>query len=84
MSFVPNIDLIVSDIIMSIPNSTVGDMLLMPNPRNKGLLHFKGKDIDVFLSKFEYHADCARLTELQRCEFLHLYFSKKETSFGYP
>src|SRR5258705_3535041 len=63
---------------MSILNSTVGDMLSMPSPCDKGTLHFKGRDIDVFLSKFKYHADRARLTELQRCEFLRLYFSKKE------
>ena len=70
MSFV--IDLIISEIIMSIPNST------MPNPHDKGLLHFKGKDINVFLAKYEGYADCACLTEFRRCEFLHLYFSKKE------
>src|SRR6266436_8440576 len=57
---------------MSIPNST------MPNPCDKGLLHFKGKDIDVFLAKYEGYADCACLTEFRRCEFLCLYFSKKE------
>ncbi len=50
----------------------------MPNPRDKGSLHFKGKDIDVFLSKFEYYTDRARLTEFQRCDFIRLYFSKKE------
>ena len=38
----------------------LSDMLSMPSPRDKGTLHFKGRDIDVFLSKFEYHADCAR------------------------
>src|SRR5258708_13077033 len=59
----------------------LSDILLMPNPRDKGLLHFKGKDIDVFLSRFEYHADRACLTEVQRCEFLRLYFSKKEMKF---
>src|SRR5258708_5930998 len=57
---------------MSIPNST------MPNPCDKGLLHFKGKDIDVFLAKYEGYADHACLTEFRRCKFLHLYFSKKE------
>ena len=56
----------------------LSDMLPMPNPRDKGSLHFKGRDIDVFLSKFEYHADRAHLTEIQRCEFIRLYFSKKE------
>ena len=59
----------------------LSDILLMPNPRDKGLLHFKGKDIDVFLSRFEYHADRACLTEVQRCKFLCLYFSKKERKF---
>ncbi len=59
----------------------LSDMLLMPNPHNKGSLHFRGKDIDVFLSKFEYHADHAHLTEFERCEFICLYFSKKEKEF---
>src|SRR5258708_11413824 len=59
----------------------LGDMLLMPNPCGKGLLHFKGKDIDVFLSRFEYYTDHACLTEVQRCKFLCLYFSKKERKF---
>src|SRR5258708_11189157 len=57
---------------MSIPNST------MPNPCDKGLLHFKGKDIDVFLAKDKGYADHACLTEFRRCKFLRLYFSKKE------
>src|SRR5258708_8893470 len=70
MSFV--IDLIISEIIMSILNST------MPNPHDKGLLHFKGKDINVFLAKYKGYADSAHLTEFQRCRFIHLYFSKKE------
>src|SRR5258708_22606208 len=54
------------------------DVLSMPNPRDKGLLHFKGQDIDVLLSRFEYYTDRAHLTEFQRCRFLCLYFSKKE------
>src|SRR5258707_13114101 len=56
----------------------MADSCSMPNPRDKGSLHFKGKDIDVFLSKFEYYTDRARLTEFQRCDFIRLYFSKKE------
>src|SRR5258708_10910178 len=56
----------------------LSDMLLMPSPRDKGTLHFKGRDIDMFLSKFEYYADHAHLTEIQRCDFICLYFSKKE------
>src|SRR5258708_4030959 len=78
MSISPNIDLILFEIITSIPNSTMADSCSMPNPRNKGTLHFKGKDIDIFFSKYKDYADRARLTEIQRCEFLHLYFSKKE------
>src|SRR5258708_4279622 len=78
MSFAPDINLIIFEIITSIPNSTMADPCSMPNPRNKGSLHFKGKDIDVFLSKFEYYTDRARLTEFQRCDFICLYFSKKE------
>src|SRR5258708_15880230 len=78
MSFAPDIDLIIFEIITSIPNSAMADPCSMPNPRDKGSLHFKGKDIDVFLSKFEYYADHAHLTEFQRCDFIHLYFSKRE------
>ena len=78
MSFVLFSDLIISEIITSIPNSIMADPCSMPNPRDKGTLYFKGKDIDVFLSKFESYADRARLTEFWRCEFLRLYFSKKE------
>src|SRR5258708_899716 len=61
---------------MSTLNSTIG--LSMPNPCDKDSLHFKGRDIDIFLSKYEGYADHAHLTEFQRCEFLRLYFSKKE------
>src|SRR5258708_18198124 len=78
MSFVLSIDLIISEFNMSIPNSTIGDLPSMPNPCNKGSLHFKGKDIDVFLAKFEDYADRAHLTKFQRCDFIRLYFSKKE------
>src|SRR5258708_33066584 len=56
----------------------MAELCSMPNPHNKGSLHFKGKDIDVFLSKFEYYADHAHLTKFQRCNFICLYFSKKE------
>src|SRR5258705_12950924 len=78
MSFALDINLIIFEIIMSIPNSAMANLCSMPNPRDKGSLHFKGKDIDVFLSEFEYYADHAHLTEFQRCNFIHLYFSKKE------
>ena len=50
----------------------------MPNPHDKKDLHFKGKHIDKFLSKYECYVDCAHLTEVQRCEDLHFYFSKQE------
>ncbi len=56
----------------------LNDVLSMPNPRDKGLLHFKGQDINVFLLRFKYYTDRAHLTEFQRCEVLRLYFSKKE------
>src|SRR6266436_8982720 len=78
MSFAPDIDLIIFEIIMSILNSAMADPCSMPNPCDKGSLHFKGKDIDVFLSKFEYYADHAHLTKFQRCDFICLYFSKRE------
>src|SRR5258707_13730298 len=64
--------------IMAGSNMIIDDYESMPNPRNKGSLHFKGKDIDVFLAKYEGSADRAHLTEFQRCEFVRLYFSKKE------
>src|SRR5258708_10781188 len=78
MSFVLSIDLIISEFNMSIPNSTIGDLPSMPNPCNKGSLHFKGKDIDVFLAKFKDYADRGHLTKFQICAFIHLYFSKTE------
>src|SRR5258707_15872781 len=76
MSSIPYINLITFEITMSTLNSTIG--MSMPNPHDKDSLHFKGRDIDVFLSKYEGYADHACLTEIQRCKFLHLYFSKKE------
>src|SRR5260221_8428430 len=59
-------------------NINLNMLLPMPNPHDKGTLHFKGKDIDTFLAKFEYYADRANLTMVGRCKALHLYFSKKE------
>ena len=59
-------------------NINLNMLLPMPNPRDKGTLHFKGKDIDMFLAKFEYYADCMNLTMVGKCKALHLYFSKKE------
>src|SRR5258708_28387173 len=50
----------------------------MPNPCDKDCLHFKGKRIDKFLSKYKCYADRARLTEVQRCEELRRYFSRRE------
>ncbi len=50
----------------------------MPSCQGKGALHFRGKDIDGFLAKYEFHADRAHLTEVQRCKYLRLHFSKKE------
>ena len=52
--------------------------LLMPSPRDKGTLKFKGKKIDEFLSKFEYYAECAQLTEPEKCRDIRFYFSKQE------
>src|SRR5258705_3082466 len=77
MSFVLSIDLIISKFNMSILNSTIGDLPSMPNPHDKGSLHFKGKDIDLFLAKFKDYADCAHLTKFQRCNFICLYFLKE-------
>ncbi len=65
---------------MANPGVIISSPWPMPNPRNKEDLHFKGKHINVFLSKYECHADRARLTEVQRCEHLRLYFSKREKS----
>src|SRR5260221_6283294 len=63
---------------MADPNLIINDLVSMPNPQEKGLLHFKGKRIDAFLSKYEYYADHAHLTKVGRCMTLRLYFSKKE------
>src|SRR5260221_1035353 len=56
----------------------MADLYFMPNTRNKEDLHFKGKHIDKFLSKYECYVDRAHLTEVQRCEDLRFYFSKRE------
>src|SRR5260370_25871336 len=53
----------------------------MPDPYDKKFLHFKGKDIDSFLSKYEHYVDQACLTEVRRCESLWMYFSKKERRY---
>src|SRR5258707_12960601 len=63
---------------MADPNLIINDLVSMPNPQEKGLLHFEGKRIDAFLSKYENYADHAHLTEVGRCTTLCLYFSKKE------
>src|SRR5260221_14694289 len=66
------------DIIMANPGVLINGPWPMPNPCDKEDLHFKGKHINLFLSKYECYADCAHLTEVQRCEDLRLYFSKRE------
>ena len=66
------------DIIMANPGVLINGPWPMPNPCDKEDLHFKGKHINLFLSKYECYADRAHLTEVQRCEDLRLYFSKQE------
>src|SRR5258708_20245165 len=39
---------------MADPNLIINDLVSMPNPREKRLLHFKVKRIDAFLSKKRY------------------------------
>src|SRR5258707_69958 len=68
------------DIIMANLGVIISSPWPMPNPCDKEDLHFKGKHINVFLSKYECHADRACLTEVQRCDHLRLYFSKREKS----
>ena len=50
----------------------------MPSPRDKGTLHFKGKDIDAFLATYKYYTARANLTMIEKCNFICLYFSKME------
>ena len=50
----------------------------MPSPHGEDSLRFRGKDIDHFLSEFEYFARQANLTEEEKCAEIRLYFSKKE------
>ena len=56
----------------------MANLYSMPSPCDKGTLHFKGKDIDAFLATYEYYAAHMNLTMIERCNFIHLYFSKKE------
>ncbi len=50
----------------------------MPSPRGKDSLHFRGKDIDSFLTEYEHFAAHAHLTDEVKCKEIRIYFSKKE------
>ncbi len=50
----------------------------MPSPHDKNTLHFRGKDIDGFLSEYEHFALHANLTDRVKCEEIWIYFSKRE------
>src|SRR5258708_13586910 len=50
----------------------------MPSPHGKNSLHFRRKDIEEFLTKYEHFAKHANLTENKKCQEIHIYFGKKE------
>ncbi len=50
----------------------------MPSPRGKSSLHFRGKDVDDFLTEYEHFAGHANLTDEKKCEEIRIYFSKRE------
>src|SRR5260370_33824561 len=66
---------------MAGPDVITNVLCAMPDPYDKKFLHFKGKYIDGFLSKYEYCADRAHLTDDKRCEELWWYFSKRERRY---
>src|SRR5260370_38646294 len=50
----------------------------MPSPHGKNSLHFRGKDIEEFLTEYEHFAEHANLTENKKCQEICIYFAKKE------
>ncbi len=67
--------------IMVGPDVTTNVLCAMPDPYDKIFLHFKGKYINSFLSKYKYCADHAHLMDDQRCEELWWHFSKRERRY---
>src|SRR6266436_1123947 len=60
------------------PNININMLSHMPSPWGKSSLCFRGKDIDNFLSEYEYFAVHANLTDEKKCEEIRIYFAKKE------
>ena len=56
----------------------LGTTVLMPSPRGKNALQFKGKDLDEFLAEYEHYAERAQLTSEKKSWDVKLYFGKKE------
>ncbi len=50
----------------------------MPSPHGKNSLHFCGKNIEEFLTKYEHFAKHANLTENKKCQEICIYFTKRE------
>ena len=50
----------------------------MPSLHGKDALQFCRKDIMDFLMEFEYFAGHANLTDVKKCEEIHIYFAQKE------
>ena len=62
----------------TLPTSELNMLSLMPSPRGKDSLRFRGKDIEDFLSEYEHFAAHASLTNEVKCQEIRIYFSKKE------
>src|SRR5258708_39192999 len=61
-----------------IANLPINMLSRMPSPHGKNSLHFQGKDVESFLTKYEHFATHANLTEQMRCKEIRIYFSERE------
>ena len=61
-----------------IANLPINMLSRMPSPHGKNSLHFRGKDIESFLTKYEHFAAHMNLTNDMKCEEIRIYFSRKE------
>src|SRR5258708_19703608 len=60
------------------PDININMLSHMPSPQGKSSLCFRGKDIDNFLSKYEYFAIHANLMDEKKCKEIRIYFARKE------
>ncbi len=61
-----------------ITNPPINMLSQMPSPCSKNSLHFRGKDIESFLTEYEHFAAHANLTDNMKCEEVRIYFLRKE------